>query len=461
MTTTTRSPRSTSRRAGDTDTGTDVDAAPRFRDLGLPRKVGEVLAQQDIHRAFPIQALTIPAALEGRDLCGRAPTGSGKTLAFAIPVVENTPRDCSPHHPGALLLAPTRELATQIQETILPLAKARGLWVSSFYGGTNVKRDIARLRKGVDIAVGTPGRLEDLVQQGELRLDEVRVVVLDEADRMADMGFLPVVRRLLDRTHRDRQTLLFSATLDGDVDVLVRRYQHDPLVVEVDESEEEQGDVRHLFWEVDRHDRKALTADVLRVSGSTIVFTRTKRGADRLAKQLGKKGLSTAAIHGNRSQNQRERALAQFASGQVTALVATNVAARGIHVDDVDTVLHYDLPATDKEYVHRSGRTGRAGRDGVVVSLVLEDQSSDLRSLQRTLEGLSGTDRIDLESITVGGRNGNGSRGDDASTRATTGRDRSASRASDDSDERGSRSSADTRTKGGARHRSRRRSRRR
>jgi superfamily II DNA/RNA helicase len=377
--------------------------APSFRDLGVAKKLNDALYAQGMISAFPIQAASLPATLEGKDLCGRAPTGSGKTLAFAIPVVENTARGCDPHHPGALLMAPTRELANQIHDTILPLAKARGKYVAAFYGGTSVKRDINRLKRGVDIVVGTPGRLEDLVKQGQLKLDEVRVVVLDEADRMADMGFLPVVKKLLDKTNSERQTLLFSATLDGDVDVLVRRYQHNPVKVEIDESEEEQGDVRHLFWQVDRGARKQVTADVLKRSGSTIVFTRTKRGADRLAKQLANSGLTTAAIHGNRSQNQRERALSDFSSGRVTALIATDVAARGIHVDDVDTVLHYDLPATDKDYVHRSGRTGRAGRDGVVVSLVAEDQGKDLRDLQKGLEGHSGTHRLDLDAVTVAG----------------------------------------------------------
>jgi superfamily II DNA/RNA helicase len=449
---------------------TTIDLAedqPRFRDLGVPRKLAEVLRQQGIHRAFPIQAASLPASLAGDDLSGRAPTGSGKTLAFAIPVVENTPGDSRPHHPGALLLAPTRELANQIHDTILPLAKARGKWVASFYGGTNVKRDVARLRKGVDIVVGTPGRLEDLIQQRELHLDDVRVVVIDEADRMADMGFLPVVKRLIDQTHRDRQTLLFSATLDGDVDVLVRRYQRDPVRVEIDESEEEQGDVTHLFWSVDRQQRRQLTHEVLDRSGQTIVFTRTKRGADRLSKQLNKQGLRTTAIHGNRSQNQRERALAEFAGGEVTALIATDVAARGIHVDEVDTVLHYDLPATDKDYVHRSGRTGRAGRDGVVLSLVCEDQHGDLRSLQRGLEVGSGTHDIELDHVTTGATTRTArpaQAGNDQRSRT-----RSESRSQDGNGDgqrnrtRGQggtgqqRSSSSRRTSGGARPRSRRR----
>jgi superfamily II DNA/RNA helicase len=374
-----------------------------FRDLGVPKKLNDALHRDGLTAPFPIQARTLPDSLAGRDLSGRAPTGSGKTLAFAIPVVERCGQ-ARPHHPTALILTPTRELAGQVRDTIVPLAKARRRWVQTFYGGTNIKRDIAALRNGVDIAVATPGRLADLVQRGELHLDEIAVVVLDEADRMADMGFLPEVKRLLDRTPSDRQTLLFSATLDGDVDVLVRRYQRDPVRVEVDAPEEEQGQVDHLFWPVDRHDRRALTARALRRSeGPAIVFTRTKHGADRLAKQLRKDGIETAAIHGNRSQNQRERALSRLASGEVTALIATDVAARGIHVDDVALVLHYDLPATDKDYVHRSGRTGRAGATGVVVSLVCEDQHADLRAMQRGIDLPEGVHTVDLDHLGGGG----------------------------------------------------------
>ncbi len=442
----------TTSRSSRTDQNPGLDAdQPTFRELGVARKLHDVLHSNGMTAAFPIQAETLPATLRGQDLCGKAPTGSGKTLAFAIPVVENTPPDCAPHHPGALILTPTRELANQVQETILPLAKARRRWVASFYGGTNVRNDINRLKKGVDIVVGTPGRLEDLIQQGQLHLDQVKVVVLDEADRMADMGFLPVVKRLLDKTHPDRQTLLFSATLDGDVDVLIKRYQHRPVRVEIEESEEEQGQVGHYFWEVHRDDRKQLTADALRRSGSTIVFTRTKRGADRLAKQLSKAGLSTAAIHGNRSQNQRERALAEFSSGSVTALIATDVAARGIHVDDVDTVIHYDLPATDKDYVHRSGRTGRAGRDGTVVSLVLEDQAKQLRDLQKGLD-VGGTHRVDLGVL--GGGSTSRSRSGDTRERANgNGAQRARSNGNDTQPSNGSGSSR-TNGNGGQRSRS-------
>lgn len=469
---------STTSRTDSGRTGLDADQ-PTFKELGVAKKLHDVLHSNGMTAAFPIQAKTLPATLRGDDLCGRAPTGSGKTLAFAIPVVENTRPDSAPHHPGALILTPTRELANQVHDTILPLAKARRRWVASFYGGTNVKNDINRLKKGVDIVVGTPGRLEDLIKQGQLHLDQVKVVVLDEADRMADMGFLPVVKRILDKTHQDRQTLLFSATLDGDVDVLVKRYQHRPVRVEVEESAEERGKVDHFFWEVRRENRKQVTVDALKRSGSTIVFTRTKRGADRLAKQLAKAGLSTAAIHGNRSQNQRERALSQFSDGSVTALIATDVAARGIHVDDVDTVIHYDLPATDKDYVHRSGRTGRAGRDGTVVSFVLEDQAKQLRDLQKGLDH-GGTHNVDMGVLGSGhttSRRSNGSgkarSNNDGGNRNRT-RHRDDERSRDDDTRGGNRSDgnggnrngggkgrsgggAKPRTSGGARPRNRRR----
>ena len=369
-----------------------------FRDLGVPKKLTEVLYRQGVKTPFPIQVQALPDALAGRDLCGRAPTGSGKTLAFSIPLVENTDK-ARPQHPRALVLTPTRELANQVRATIQPLAQARGRWVASFYGGTNIRRDMDRLRRGVDIAVATPGRLADLVERKQIFLDEVTVVVIDEADRMADMGFLPEVKRLLDMTSPDRQTLLFSATLDGDVDVLIRRYQNKPVRVAVETPQDELGQVNHLFWATDRDQRRALTAQILDRMGPSIVFTRTKHGADRLARQLASDGVSTAAIHGNRSQSQRERALKQFADGQVSALIATDVAARGIHVDDVALVLHFDLPGTDKDYVHRSGRTGRAGARGVVVSLVCEDQHKDLHGMQRSLDMPEGVHEIHLDHL--------------------------------------------------------------
>jgi superfamily II DNA/RNA helicase len=370
-----------------------------FADLGVPTDLARALRDAGIDTPFPIQEQTVPAAIAGRDLCGRAPTGSGKTLAFALPVAALAQR-AKPHRPTALILTPTRELAAQIRRTLLPLARVRDLRVATIYGGTNIKQDITALRKGFDIAVATPGRLADLVQRGDISLGSVALVVLDEADRMADMGFLPEVKRLLDRTPDDRQTLLFSATLDGDVDVLVRRYQVDPVTVEIDDPVEEAGDVRHLFWATERSDRRSLTADIVRQVEPAIVFTRTKRGADRLAKQLNADGIRAAAIHGDRSQRQRERALEDFQRGRSTTLVATDVAARGIHVDDVAVVVHFDPPSTDKDYVHRSGRTGRAGATGLVVSLVTPDVRDDVDALQRSLELPRGLHARDLGHLT-------------------------------------------------------------
>ena len=357
-----------------------------FADLGVPGDLAAALAQRGIAAPFPVQEATVADGIAGRDLCGRAPTGSGKTLAFCLPLALRATKG-RPRRPSALVLVPTRELATQVAETLRPLAAVRGRTVATFFGGTSVARDQRALRRGVDIAIACPGRLADLVQRGDADLSQVRTVVLDEADRMADMGFLPEVRRLLDRTPAERQTLLFSATLDGDVDVLVRRYQRDPVRHELAGAAEEQGDVRHLFWHAGAAagERVGVVRDIVRELSPAIVFTRTKHGADRVARQLSRQGVAAAAIHGNRSQGQRERALADFTRGRVDALVATDVAARGIHVDSVGVVVHFDPPASDKDYVHRSGRTGRAGADGVVVTLVAPDKVTDVQQLQRRL----------------------------------------------------------------------------
>ena len=371
-----------------------------FADLGVPSDLLATLDQLELHTPFPVQTLTVADALAGRDVCGRAPTGSGKTLAFALPLVVRTPR-ATPHRPRALVLVPTRELAAQVRDTLLPLAGVRKRRVATVYGGTNIRRDQERLRRGVDILVATPGRLADLVQRGDCDLADVSLVVLDEADRMADMGFLPEVKRLLDRTAADRQTLLFSATLDGDVNELIRRYQTDPVHHAVPEDPDAHLDVRHVFWPAERDQRRKLTGDIVRRVEPAIVFTRTKHGADRLARQLATDGISTAAIHGNRSQNQRERALARFRDGEVTTLVATDVAARGLHIDDVGVVVHYDAPGSDKDYVHRSGRTGRAGATGLVVSLIDTTQRQDTASLQRALDLPSGLHAIDLDVLTA------------------------------------------------------------
>jgi superfamily II DNA/RNA helicase len=292
------------------------------------------------------------------------------------------------------VLAPTRELAAQIQTELAPLLRARKRTVATFYGGVGFGAQIQALRKGVDVAVACPGRLADLVNRGSFILDDVRIVVLDEADRMADMGFLPEVRRILDRVEPDRQTLLFSATLDGDVDVIVRNYQRNPVRASVEAPADEAHRSEHHFLDTPREHRVQRTADLVGEHGSTIVFCRTKRGADRVARQLTKVGVSAVAIHGDRSQGQRDRALASFAGGRSQALVATDVAARGIHVDDVGCVIHFDIPADAKDYVHRSGRTGRAGARGVVITLVTDEDRAKARTLQRdigmTVPGKSG-----------------------------------------------------------------------
>ena len=357
-----------------------------FASLGVPPKIVAALDKRGIAQPFPIQSLTIADALAGRDLSGRAPTGSGKTLAFAIPIAALV-KPGQPRRPRALVLVPTRELASQVADELTPLANAVGRKVGVFYGGTNITRDQRFLRHGIDVIVATPGRLADLVQRRDCDLRDVDLVVLDEADRMADMGFLPEVQRLLDRTSSQRQTLLFSATLDGDVDVLVRRYQRNPVRRELIADAADEGDVRHFFWHAEPHDRVRIAGDIVRhIKAPTIVFTRTKHGADRVARQLDRHGISAVAIHGDRSQKQRERALSDFTNGRAGALVATDVAARGIHVDGVGVVLHFDPPGTDKDYVHRSGRTGRAGADGLVVTLVPPDKRKDVKALQRALE---------------------------------------------------------------------------
>jgi len=370
-----------------------------FTELGVHATLARILAAQQITSPTPIQTATVPDGLAGRDVVAQAPTGSGKTVAFALPLVTAVAKGTA-RRPRALVLAPTRELASQIAAVIAPLAKSRDRTVATFFGGTSVAKDIARLKSGVDIAVGCPGRLEDLLQRGALNLDDVAFVVLDEADRMADMGFLPTVTRLLDRCATRRQTLLFSATLEGDVNRLVERYQHRPRHHAVAADLAEQAAVDHHFWDVERHSRRATLSTLLRSADSAIVFVRTKHGADRLTTQLNNHGVAAAAIHGNRSQPQRERALAAFRAGAVSTLVATDIAARGIHVDQVQLVVHYDLPAVASDYVHRSGRTGRAGHTGVVVAFVDPAQAKDAASLQRSLKLGSGRRQPDVGLLT-------------------------------------------------------------
>jgi superfamily II DNA/RNA helicase len=356
-----------------------------FADLGVPADLCAALAARGIDTAFPIQEATLPDGLAGRDVSGRAPTGSGKTIAFGLAMIARLERRARPKRPRALVLVPTRELADQVTRELQALGAPRGVTVVAVYGGTGYHIQRKLLRRGTDVLVACPGRLEDLLQQGDLALSDVEIVTVDEADRMADMGFLPAVRRILDQTASERQTLLFSATLDGDVDVLVKRYQKDPVRHEVELAEADTGDIRHVFWAVERDARVAVTADVVTRHQPAIVFTRTRHGADRLVKQLAREGVAAVPIHGNRTQPQRTKALAAFTSGDASVLVATDVAARGIHLDDVACVVHYDPPADEKDYVHRSGRTGRAGADGMVFSLVEDATRNQVRTMMRKL----------------------------------------------------------------------------
>ena len=356
--------------------------SPTFSDLGVPDRICEALERRGITEPFEIQATTIADAMAGRDVCGRAPTGSGKTLAFGVPLVAGVEK-AKPRQPRALVLAPTRELAEQISTELRTFAGKVKTGV--VYGGVGYGPQLNALRNGVDILVACPGRLEDLIEQGALSLSHVDRVVLDEADRMADMGFMPAVRRLLDQTNPDRQTVLFSATLDGDVAKLTRDYQQDPVNHEVGEETPDITAASHVFWKAAQADRREITAEAVGAAWPAIIFCRTRHGSDRLARLLSKEGLKTAAIHGGRSQAQRTRALADFSNGRVHALVATDVAARGIHVDGVASVIHFDPPEDHKAYVHRSGRTARAGESGVVISLVQPNQMKDMKRMQRQI----------------------------------------------------------------------------
>ncbi len=356
-----------------------------FADLGLPDSLVQTLAKRNITEPFPIQTSAIPNGLQGRDISGKAPTGSGKTLAFGLPLLTQVDRAGS-NRPKALVLAPTRELAEQIKVELGPLAHSVDRNVFAIYGGVAYGAQKGALRRGVDVLVATPGRLEDLIDQRSVNLSEVNIVVIDEADRMADMGFFPAVKRILDQTSNKRQTLLFSATLDRDVASLSKKYQNNPVSIEAEPVEQDTVDAIHHFWRVKRDERVSQTAELVTATGRSIVFTRTRRGADRLAKQLERSGVAAVAMHGGRSQSQRTRALKSFATGRTPALVATDVAARGIHVDDVACVVHYDIAGDHKDYTHRSGRTARAGAAGTVVTLVMPDQEREVRRLQRELK---------------------------------------------------------------------------
>jgi superfamily II DNA/RNA helicase len=355
-----------------------------FDKLGVADDLCHALAERGIDAAFAIQEMTIPDILAGRDVCGKAKTGSGKTLAFGLPLLQILPK-AQPGRPTGLALVPTRELATQVRDELLPLAHARGVRIAAIYGGDPIDKQIKALKSGVDLAVCTPGRAIDLIERGDLSVADVRHVVIDEADRMADMGFLPQVEWILRNVEGTHQTLLFSATLDGVVDSLVRRYQTDPTRHEVESKGVTVEQMTHRFITVHEMDKAKVAAAIARSSGRTMVFTNTKHGADRLAGKLEDLDVAAQAIHGDLRQNMREKALHNFSSGKLKVLVATDVAARGIHVDDVDVVIHYDPPSDHKTYLHRSGRTARAGESGLVVSLVLWNQELEVKRLQKRL----------------------------------------------------------------------------
>jgi superfamily II DNA/RNA helicase/cold shock CspA family protein len=354
-----------------------------FADLGVPSNLVERLKQRGITEAFPIQEAALPDALAGRDVVGKAATGSGKTLAFGLPLMARLTK-ARPRKPVALILVPTRELAAQVQKEIAQLTDDQGRRVITIYGGTSYNVARKALNFGVDVVVACPGRLEDMLEQGALDLSSVETVVVDEADRMADMGFLPCVRRIVGATPNSRHVMLFSATMGPDVKSLVREFTNDAAIHDV-VGDEAPSDVDHYFWRVPRDQRPQITADIVEEYERAIVFTRTKHGADRLARQLGERGISAVPLHGDRTQAQRERALRSVKNGQIRVLVATDVAARGIHIDLLPVVIHYDPPAQAIDYLHRSGRTGRAGATGAVISLVGEDVIGQVKRMQKAL----------------------------------------------------------------------------
>ena len=355
----------------------------KWADLGVDHSIIQSLSERGINEPFPIQELTIPDALKLSDVCGKAKTGSGKTLAFGIPTIQNLAQTDIRTIPRGLILVPTRELATQVKEELDPLCLSKSLTVAAIYGGANIDEQIKNIQDGVDIVVATPGRMIDLLEREEIGLQSLEVVVLDEADRMADMGFLPQVEWILRRVQRKHQTLLFSATLDGVVNTLIQRYQDQPIMHEVETKEITVEEMTHRFLHVHERDKVKVAAAIARPVSRTLIFSNTKAGCDRLVKKLLTEGIRAQAIHGDLRQNIREKALARFAAGKLPVLVATDVAARGIHVDGVEVVIHYDPPSDHKTYLHRSGRTARAGTDGLVVTLSLWDEELIVKRLQK------------------------------------------------------------------------------
>jgi superfamily II DNA/RNA helicase len=357
---------------------------PTFAELGLPEPVLKALANEGFTEPRPIQAATLPDTLQGKDLLGRGQTGSGKTLAFGLALVSRLAGQRSqPKRPRGLVLVPTRELAQQVVDAVEPFAKALGLRQAVVVGGLSMNRQIETLARGVDLLVATPGRLADHLQEGTCDLSAVEVTAIDEADRMSDMGFLPQVRRILDRTPADGQRLLFSATLDNEVSTLVDRYLHDPVTRAVASAAAPVETMDHHLFMVARDDKNQIVQQIAAREGRTIFFVRTKHGADRVVKQLRRTGVQASALHGGKAQNARNRAIDAFKDGSIPVLVATDVAARGIHVDDVSLVVHVDPPGDPKDYLHRAGRTARGGESGVVVTLVMAEERRDVDTLMR------------------------------------------------------------------------------
>ncbi|BCJ52923.1 RNA helicase [Actinoplanes sp. NBRC 14428] len=360
-----------------------VEARKSFADLGIPAELVRVLNREGITTPFEIQAATMPDALSGRDVLGRGQTGSGKTLAFGLPLLARIAKGgrALPHHPKALILVPTRELAMQVADSLMPLGRSVGVFLKTAVGGVPYDRQMDALRRGVEVIVATPGRLGDLIERGACKLDNVEVTVLDEADQMADMGFLPEVTELLAKTPADAQRLLFSATLDGDVDALVKRFMTDPVTHSTAPAEASVSTMDHHLLLIPPHDKFPITASIANRTGKTIVFARTQMGVDRLVEQLAAVGVRAGALHGGKTQRVRTRTLAEFKEGRTNVLVATDVAARGIHVDGISLVVHVDPPKDPKDYLHRAGRTARAGESGAVVTLVLPKQRRSTQSM--------------------------------------------------------------------------------
>ncbi|WP_253258328.1 DEAD/DEAH box helicase [Pseudonocardia sp. N23] len=363
---------------------TPESGMPAFADLGLPEPVLRTLASEGFTAPFPIQAATLPVTLSGRDLLGRGQTGSGKTLAFGLALLSRLAGGrATPRKPRGLVLVPTRELAQQVVDALDPFARALGLRTAVVVGGLSYSRQADALARGVDLLVATPGRLTDHTTQRTADLSEIEVTALDEADRMADMGFLPQVRAILDLTPADGQRLLFSATLDGDVAALVNRYLHDPVTRAVDSARASVDTMDHHLLRVDSAAKAQVVTEIAARDGRTILFARTKHGVDRWVRNLRRDGVVAVGLHGGKSQNQRNRAIADFKEGRTPVLVATDVAARGIHVDDVSLVVHIDPPADPKDYLHRAGRTARGGESGTVVTLVTPEERRDVDTLTR------------------------------------------------------------------------------